>query len=285
MKSPETIAVTASNGNLGSAIVRAVSEVVGQEHVVGLARTPSKAASLGVEIRPSDYTQRREVTESLAGVTTLLLVSGMDVPEKRIDQHRNVIEAAKEAGVHKIVYTSIQGAETGTAFSPIVQSNRQTEADIRASGLAWAIGRNGLYIEPDIDYLETYRERGEIANCAGEGKAGYTTREELAYAYARMLTESMHDGQTYNLHGQAITQRQLAQLINSAFGTDLTFRNMAVQEFKKERQSELGEFLGQVIAGIYEGVRLGALDHESHFRQAAGREHQSWPAFFAGLTA
>ncbi|MBA2114111.1 SDR family oxidoreductase [Bremerella alba] len=284
MKSSELIAVTAASGNLGSAIVRAVSEVVGQDNVVGLARTPSKAVSLGVEIRAGDYTHRRELAESLAGVNSMLLVSGMDAPEKRIDQHRNVIEAAKEAGVRKIVYTSIQGADTGTAFSPIVQSNRQTEADIRASGLTWVIGRNGLYIEPDIDYIETYKTRGEIANCAGESKAGYTTRQELAYAYACMLTQSKHDGQTYNLHGQAITQKQLTKLINDAFGTDLKFRNMTVQQYQEERQSELGEFLGTVIAGIYEGIRQGKLDNESHFRQAAGREHLNWPAYFAGLT-
>lgn len=61
----------------------------------------------------------------------------------RFQQHRNVIDAAHAAGVKKLVYTSIIGPEEGTRFSPVVQSNRQTEADIRASGLDWAIGRKG----------------------------------------------------------------------------------------------------------------------------------------------
>lgn len=103
----------------------------------------------------------------------------MDAPDDRVQQHRNVIDAAKAGGVAKIVYTSIQGAEEGTAFSPVVRSNRQTEADIRDSGLAWAFGRNGIYIEPDVEYLDSYRVRGEIANCAGDGKCGYTTRMAL----------------------------------------------------------------------------------------------------------
>jgi len=59
----------------------------------------------------------------------------MDAPEKRIIQHRNVIQAAKNAGVKKIVYTSVQGAEEGTAFSPVIRSNRKTEQDIQESGL------------------------------------------------------------------------------------------------------------------------------------------------------
>jgi NAD(P)H dehydrogenase (quinone) len=277
------IGITAASGKLGSAIVNATISIVGKQNVVGLARTPSKAESLGVEVRSGDYTKRDELMESLQGIGSLLLVSGMDAPDKRIEQHRNVIESAKAAGVRKIVYTSIQGADEGTAFSPIVQSNRQTEVDVRGSGLNWVIGRNGIYIEPDVEYIEKYKDRGEIANCASDAKCGYTTRGELAEAYARMLTDSKHNGQTYNLHGEAITQQQLAGYLSDAFGTSLSYREMSVAEYRQERIAELGEFLGTVIAGIYEGIRNGAANNESHYREAAGREHQSWQAYFDAL--
>lgn len=279
-----TIAVTAASGQLGSEIVKATVEIVGNASVIGLARTPSKAESLGVQIRPGNYESRSELERSLHGVDTVLLVSGMDAPDKRIGQHRNVIEAAKEAGVSKIVYTSIQGAEESTAFSPIVQSNRQTEDDVRTSGLQWAVGRNGIYIEPDVDYIETYRQRGEIANCAGDALCGYTTRPELAFAYARMLTQSKHNGQTYNLHGEAITQQQLTDYLNVAFGTDLKYREMSVAEYREDRVVELGAFMGNVIAGIYEGIRNGAFNNESHFIKAAGRPHESWDEYCRQLS-
>lgn len=90
----------------------------------------------------------------------------------------------------KIVYTSIQGAEDGNLFSNVVQSNRQTGQDVIKSGLDWVIGRNGIYIEPDIEYIESYKKEGGIRNCAGDGKTGYTTRPELGYAYAKMLIEN-----------------------------------------------------------------------------------------------
>jgi NAD(P)H dehydrogenase (quinone) len=126
--------------------------------------------------------------------------------------------------VRKIVYTSIQGVEEGTAFSAIVKSNRQTEADVRASGPNYAIGRNGIYIEPDIEYIESYKARSEIANSAGTGKCGYTTRSELAHAYAQHLTKDYHNGETLNLYGTPITQTQLVDYLNGAFGTTLTYR-------------------------------------------------------------
>ena len=277
------IAITATSGNLGTEIVKATTGLIGKENVIGLARTPSKAAHLGIEIRVGDYNNINELEKSLQNVDTVLLVSGMDAPEKRIEQHRNVIQAAKRAGVKKIVYTSVQGAEKGTAFSPIIQSNRQTEMDVHNSGLDWVIGRNGIYIEPDVDYIETYKEAGFIANCAGDGKCGYTTRPELAYAYAHMLTDSKHNGQIYNLHGETLTQYQLASYLNRAFGTNLEYKPMTVEAYRQERIAELGEFLGTVIAGIYHGIREGELDNVSHFADAAGREHQSWDSFFENI--
>ena len=276
-------AVTAASGQLGGAVVRALSAMNGPDTVVGLARTPSKAQGLGVEVRPGDYDQPDQLEASLAGVDAVLLVSGMAAPEARVQQHRNVISAAKAAGVRKIVYTSIQGLEEGTGFSPVVQSNRQTEADVRASGLDWVIGRNGIYIEPDVEYMATYEASGEIANCASDQPCGYTTRAELAFAYAQMLTGSEHNGQTYALHGKPITQAQLATYLNQAFGTTLRFRSMSVDAYRAERTKALGPFLGGVIAGIYEGIGLGALDAPSDYAAAAGRPHQSWDAYFAGL--
>ncbi len=276
-----TIAVTAVSGQLGSEIANAL--VAQGETVIGLARTPEKARDLGIEVRPGDYADRAQLETSLKGVERLLLVSANGDPAARIGQHRNVIAAARAAGVERIVYTSVQGAESGTAFSPVVDSNRQTEADVRASGMDWVIGRNGIYIEPDLEYIESYRKTGEIANCAGDGRCGYTARSELAVAYAHMLTEPQHVGQTYNLHGTPITQAELAAHMNHAFSTDLTYRPMSVEDYRADRIAELGEFIGTVIAGIYEGIRNGANDAPSHYRQAAGRPHVGWEDFFANL--
>jgi NAD(P)H dehydrogenase (quinone) len=130
-----TIAVTAVSGQLGGEMMRALAALNTGDTLIGLARTPDKATGLSIEVRPGDYSDEHQLRLSLAGVDSLLLVSGNEAPDERVGQHRNVLNAAKAAGVTKIVYTSVQGAEQGTAFSPVVQSNRQTEDDIRSSGL------------------------------------------------------------------------------------------------------------------------------------------------------
>jgi NAD(P)H dehydrogenase (quinone) len=276
-------AVTAVSGQLGQEIARKLLERTDHASVIGLARTPGNAPELGIEVRPGDYDQPDALRTSLAGVDALVLVSGMAPPEDRIGQHRNVIEAANAAGVRKIVYTSIQGPEVGTAFTPVVQSNRQTEADIRASGLDWAIGRNGIYIEPDVEYIDSYRAKGEIANSAGDGKCGYTTRSELAHAYAALLTRDELNRQTFDLNGTPITQAELTQYMNAAYGTELTYRSMSAEDYVADRTAELGDFIGPIIGGIYDGIRRGAFDAPGDYEAATGRPHQSWEDYFTSL--
>lgn len=269
------IAVTSVSGQLGASIAKALIKEIGKENVIGIARTPEKAKHLDIEIRKGDYNSRTDFDAALKGVDKVLLVSGMDQPQKRIQQHRNVIEAAKLNGVQKIVYTSIDGDEENTAFSPVVQSNRQTEEDVRSSGLQWIIGRNGIYIEPDLEYMDTYIKEGGITNCAADGKCTYTSREELGFAYAQLLLNDKLNGQTLNLVGEAITQTQLAEYINQVYKTNLKFTSISVEDYKKERQAALGEFLGTIIAGIYEGIRNGANEVVSDYEKAAGRPHKS----------
>lgn len=269
------IAVTAANGQLATSIVNELKKEIGEGNVIGIVRTPEKASHLGIEVRKGDYNSREDFNKALKGVDSVLLISGMDDPQKRIQQHRNVIEAAKQNGVKKIVYTSIIGDEEKTAFSPIVTSNRQTEKDVKESGLNWVIGRNGIYIEPDLEYLDTYVKEGEIRNCAGDGKCGYTSRGELGFAYSKMLLQDKHNGQTYNLVGEPISQTQLAELINQVFNTDLTYNSVSVKAYEMERKEELGDFIGTVIAGIYNGIKIGVNDVKSDFEKATGRPHKS----------
>jgi len=277
------IAVTTASGALGSEIIKTLLKEAGNNNIIGIARTPEKAVHLGIEIRKGDYNNQNDFQEAFKGVNVVLLVSGMDQPDKRIGQHQNVINAAKENGVKKIVYTSIIGKDGDSPFDPIVKSNRQTEKDIQESGLDWVIGRNGLYIEPDVEYIEKYKEFGKIANCAADGLCSYTSRSELAFAYTQMILNEDRNGKIYNLVGDAISQIQLTNYLNRAFGTNLFYETMEVEDYLEFQQKVNGEFLGRVIAGIYSKICNGEFNVESDFEAAAGRKHISWDKFFKNL--
>ncbi len=269
------IAVTTASGKLGSAIIRELIRRIGTENVVGVARTPEKAENLGIQIFQGDYNESEGFFYAFQDVDAVLLVSGMDTPDKRIGQHQNVIHAAKEAGVRKIVYTSIFGKDQDSSFNPVIQSNRQTEADIKKSGMDWVIGRNGLYIEADLEYIPTYVEFGKIENSAGDGLCAYTSRSELARAYAEILLNDDLNHNTYNLCGEPVSQAKLTNAINIAFGTSLPYHAVDKETYLKDRQGELGEFMGRIIAGIYNGIHDGGFNILSDFEQVMNRKHYS----------
>jgi len=269
------IAITSASGQLGRAIVEEAINEFGANNVIGIARTVQKAKGLGVEIRQGDYNNISEFNSALKGVDVVLLVSGMDHPDKRIEQHRNVIEAARNNGVRKIVYTSIFGKPGKCAFDDVILSNRKTEQDIIDSGLEYSIGRNGLYVEADIEAIPQYIIEGEIKNSAGKGKCGYTTRKELSKAYVNLIKNDDFNSGIYNLFGTSITQQELTESINNVYDTKIKYKALSPEEYEKDRKSIYGDFFGGVISGIYEGIRNGTFNEISDFEKVVGRVHQS----------
>lgn len=126
-----------------------------------------------------------------------------------------------------------------------------------------------------MEYIDNYKEDGEIRNCAGDGRCTYTSRKELGFAYAKMLLNDNLNGQVYNLVGDPITQQELADLINKTYKTDLKYTPVSYEDYKKERVEELGDFIGNIIAGIYKGISDGANDVISDFEKVTGRAHLS----------
>ena len=280
------VAITAASGQLGAAVVAATVAEIGPENVVALARTPSNAQHLGVEVRPGSYDNPAELEQALVGIDHLLLVSGMAPPDQRVEQHRNVIEAARASGVRKLVFTGVQGPESGTAFSPIVQSSLQHRG--AGQGEPGSTGRSAATASTSSLTWSTPRPTSSrVRSPTAPARGGAPTRHgpNLAFAYARLLTRSEHDGETLNLSGEAITQADLARYLAGAFGTEIGYRSMSVEDYRVDRTAELGEFIGSVIAGIYQGIRDGAYDTVSDYEAVAGRPHQQWDDYFGSLSS
>ena len=269
------IAITAASGQLGRSIIKETAFKVGKENVIGIARTPAKVKDIGIEIRKGDYNNQSDFETALQDIDVLLLVSGNGAPDKRIGMHRNVIRGAKQAEVRKIIYSSIYGEESDSKFDDIIKSNRQTESDVQESGMDWIIGRNGFYIDADIESIPDYKKAGEISNCAGVGKCAYTSREELAYAYANLINNNSLNNQVFNLCGGGVTQQELTNVINEVFNENLNYKYMTFDEYLKDRIKAHDEFLGTVIAGIYQGIYKGVFNVPSDYKKICKREHLS----------
>ena len=236
-----TIAVTGATGHLGRLVIDELRRSRPAGSLVALVRDPSRAQDLandGVRVRVADYEDPAALVQGLAEVRTLLLVSGSEVG-KRVDQHRNVIEAAVEAGVHHIVYTSAPRADT----SPLVLApeHRATEEMLRACGVAWTFLRNNWYTENYVGTLHQAAETGEIVAAAGEGRVASATRADFAAATAAVLLGEGHEGKVYELGGDhAWTFDELAAAASTVVGRDVVYHRVSADDLRRSLVAEAG---------------------------------------------
>ena len=183
------VAVTAASGRLGRAILKYLCDDIGADKVVAVARSPEQVELPQIEKRRGDYGSIEEMTAAFDGIDTVVMISApVVIGTDRVALHRNVIDAAKRAGVRKMLYTSVigNGLEEGTMFAATQQVNRQAEYDLQASGLEWVVARNALYLELDLNHIRRADETGIYRNNAGSGRCGYLTIDELAFATAKL---------------------------------------------------------------------------------------------------
>jgi NAD(P)H dehydrogenase (quinone) len=262
-----TIAITGATGQLGRLVVAKLKARMIPSNLVALVRTPAKAADLGIAAREADYAKPETLDSALAQVDTLLLISSNEIGQ-RAQQHRNVIEAAKKAGVKHIVYTSLLHAETSALN--LAAEHIDTEKMLKASGIGYTILRNGWYTENYTGSVPGALASGAFIGSAGSGKISSTARADYAEAAAVVLTSTGHEGKTCELAGDtAYTLTDLATEISRQVGRTIPYKNLPEADYAAALIGfGLPEGFAQAIASWDVGASKGALYEDG--RQLSG---------------
>jgi len=227
-----TVLVTGATGHLGRL---AVEQLLAQGHpadqVVATGRSTEPLADLatqGVRTAVADYDDPSSLAAAFADVDVLLLVSGSELG-RRVQQHRNAIDAAVAAGVKRLVYTSAPHADT-TALV-VAPEHKATEAHLRASGLAWTLLRNGWYTENYLPVLEPARAMGVLIGSAGDGRVASASRVDYAAAAAAVLLGSGHEERVYELSGDhAWDYDELAGAVGDVVGREVRYQRLSAAD-------------------------------------------------------
>jgi NAD(P)H dehydrogenase (quinone) len=229
------IAITGASGGIGRRVAARLGAVHRAQRLIvrDLAAAPAVVGADIVQIGPAGYRDTAGMVAALRGTETMLLVSGRE-SENRVVEHAEAIQAAVEAGVRRIVYTSFLRAEADATFT-FAQDHWRTEELIRETGLAFTFLRDSQY----LDYVPLLvGEDGVIRGPAGEGRIAWVSRDDVADVATAVLRAEggEHDGQTYDVTGrESHTMAWAAEQLSAVTGADIKFRNQGVQAAYESR--------------------------------------------------
>ncbi|MCE1170399.1 MAG: SDR family oxidoreductase, partial [Azovibrio sp.] len=243
-------------------------------NIVAAVRRPDQARdleALGVQLRQADYDRPETLAAAFAGAEKLLLISSSEVG-RRLPQHEAVIDAARQAGVALLAYTSLLHADSSPL--PLAAEHKATEARLQASGLPHVILRNGWYTENYLASLPVALEHGVLLGGAGQGRIASAARADYAAAAAAVLTRPDQAGRIYELAGDsAYTLAELAAEISRQAGKPVRYQDLPEADYRAALLGAgLPEGLAVLLAESDSGAARGGLyDDSRQLSQLIGR--------------
>ncbi|MEX6662846.1 SDR family oxidoreductase [Pseudomonas sp. W2-17] len=262
------ILVTGATGRLGNAVVHALVQRGDAGNVVGLARDQVKAQpliSLGMEVRYGDYTDYDALVSAFEGVERIYMVSAVAFSD-RIAQHKNVIDAARSAGVGHVMYTGIQRLDDVLCpIEGVTDSDIATGHLLEQSGLAYTVLRHPLYANDLPMFIGANAINAGFAAPAGNGRIALACYQELAEAGAVLLRQSAHGNRSYLLNsGSPWSFADIAQALSGLTGKAVPYEPISSAAFLQARENEgWPPHVARFIAGWYAAIKAGAFDQAS----------------------
>ena len=223
-----------------------------------LARSPERAPRFpDSEVVACDYADGASVRAALAGVATVLMVSAAE-NDQRVREHFAFVDAAAEAGVQHIVYTSFFGAAPDATFT-LARDHYATEQRIAASGMAYTFLRDDLY----LDFAESLvGDDGVIRGPAGHGRAAMVARADVARVAAEVLRHpERHRNAGYDLTGpEDLTLAEVAEKLTAHLGRAVSFHDETVAEaYESRKKWRVPQWQYDAWVSTYTAIAAGEL--------------------------
>ncbi|RNG22611.1 SDR family oxidoreductase [Streptomyces botrytidirepellens] len=256
-----SIVVTGATGHLGRLVIDGLLEKVPADRITAVVRDADKAAPLaarGVTLKVADYSRPETLSGAFAAGDKVLLISGSEIGQ-RVPQHQAVIDAAKEAGVALLAYTSVLGGPD--ADFTLADEHKVTERAITGSGLPYVLLRNGWYNENYTEQLAPVLEHGAVVAAAGEGRVASAARADYAAAAVAVLTGEGHENTVYELSGDtAWSFAEYAAEVARQTGKEIAYRAVSADEVRSILTGAgLPEPLAAILADVDTAIERGLL--------------------------
>lgn len=261
------ILITGATGHLGAATIEHLLKNTKANNIVAFARDQNKAKHLkekGIEVRIGTFDDADSLEQAMQNINKVLLISGGD--SNRFQQHKNVVDAAKKAGVKQIAYTGASFKDyNSAALKNFMESHFQTEDYIKNSGINYTFLRNTLYTDVIPMFVgEKVFEKGIILP-AGDGKVPYALRKEMGEAAANVLLQSGHENKTYEITGNEFySYADIAKVLSELSNKKINYTNVDASELSNQlKQFGVPEHIVYLTIGFSTDTKNGKFEHLS----------------------
>lgn len=256
------ILITGATGKLGDKVIETlIKNKIPAAEIAALVGDENKAASLkekGVNIRIGEYDDKPSLDAAMKGIDKVLLVSGGNAANG-LEQHHNVVDAAKKAGVKCIAYTSHCLKDRTTLVNNIMIRHFETEDYVMASGLNYIIFRNILYMDSMLMLIgKKVLEQGVMIP-AGDGRVSYALRSDEAEAIGNVLATKECSNRIYNFTGiETYSFYDVAEAISQLSGKNISYKPITLETYRANTK-ELGvpEHVMKIMALFMTDIKNG----------------------------
>lgn len=285
------ILVTGATGNLGKATIHSLLDRgISPSDITALVRDETKSAELrskGLQIKIGDYQNFESLKSAFQGVDKLLLVSSSSDIGKRFEQHKNVINAAKESSVGHIIYTSFDMKNLQQSImGEEVLYHAYTADYLKQSAISYTLMNNTMYADMVPFLTGKDISNNGISIPAGDGKTPFLPIREMAEANAVVLTTSGHENKEYVIAAEsAFSFAEIADLLSDITGKTITYHQPEVSSYIAQLiQTGASEDDAAYIARFCRAIANGEFDtNKSDVKQLLGRSPVSLKDFLQNM--
>ncbi len=271
------ILITGATGHLGSATIDFLLQKLPASQVAALVRDEAKAAGLkdkGVDVRIGSYDDMPALNRAMRGVDKVLLIAGTD-EDRRLQQHQNVVDAAQKAGVGFIAYTSRTLKDRRTMANKLMEGHFQTEDAIKASGLAYSLFRNVLYMDTIPQFAGPAVWETGLYLPAGQGRVPFALRREMGEAIANVFATEGAVKPVYQLTGsESYSFADVAAALSELSGKAVAYTPAEASAFEQRLKGRgLPDVVVGRVIGFMTDIKNGQEDQVSpDLEQLLGRK-------------
>jgi uncharacterized protein YbjT (DUF2867 family) len=240
------ILVTGATGQQGGAVARRLLKQRGLG-VRALTRNSSKPAAqelrrLGAEVIEGDLDELASIDRALSGVYGVFSVqnfmeSGFD---GEIRQGKTLGDAAKNAGVQHLVYSSVVSADRRTGL-PHFESKWAIEQHIHRLGVAYTILRPAFFMQNWYNFMREPVLQGTLPLPLSPQTSLQQISVEDIGAFAAMAFQHPEKwrGRTVELAADELTMVQMAELLGRASGRRVSYVQIPWEQFHERAGEEM----------------------------------------------